>query len=464
MASLTLGGVNLDVQGLVSQLMEVESTPLVKLQVKASEYESQLSAFGRLKSAMSAFQSSMKNLSSPDKFEIYKVSTTEAASDQSFTANVDSNANPGNFSVEVLNLAEAHKLGSTSFFSSTSASVTDSPEADNPSGNDKEYLNISVGSDALEQIDIKGKSLAEIRDDINTAASTQNIGVSASIVKQNDNEYHLVLSSTKTGTDNNLTLSGLALDHLNGLSSDHDNKAKKSEIQEAVNAQIEVDGYTITSASNTIENVISGVSLNLLKESTAAADLVILRDNDAAKEAVSSFVSGFNTMLSTINALKESGLEGDSMLNSILSSVRSEFNSGAGLNTSFNYLSEIGILSNAKTGELELDSAKLDKAISADYNGIAQLFANDNQGIAFRLEEKMDNYISFDGLIKTREDGLRNRIDYNETSQANMEYRLEQIEARYLKQFSALDSIISQSNATSSYLTQQLANLPSFYK
>ena len=440
MASLSLGGVNLDVTGLVAQLMQVESAPLSRLIAKESEYESQLSAFGRLKSALSSFQSSMKNLASPDKFEIYKTSTSEASTDRSFTATVNSDAASGVFSIDVLNLAKANKFGSSDSLSSKTDPIA-------TTGN----LDISDGNDSL-SIDINGKSLTEIRDAINTAADTGDVGVSASIIQESATAFRLVLTASDTGLDNEITISS---------SGDAVTQLKLTETQTAQNATVLVDNaYTISSSSNTIEDAISGVTLNLLKQSTAAADLKIERDTDAVKATVNSFVSGFNTLLGTVNALKESGLEGDSITRSVLSSIRSEFNTSAGLSSSFNYLSEIGITSNAKTGELEIDSTKLDKAMSQDYEAISQLFANDNQGVAFRLEEKMDAYVSFDGIIKSREDGLNTRIDYNQNSQLNMQYRLEKIEARYLKEFSALDSIISQSNATSSYLTQQLANLP----
>lgn len=441
MASLSLGGINLDVQGLVAQLMEIEARPLQRLQAKESEYESQLSAFGRLKSALSAFQTSMGNLSSLDKFEKYKVSTTESDSDRSFTAKVDSEAASGVFSIDVLNLARANKFGSTTAFTDNSSPITSNAN-----------LDISDGTDSF-SIDINGKSLAQIRDDINSAAESNDVGVSASIIKEGSNAFQLVLTASETGLANKIavTSTGDAVTQLN-----------LSEKQTALDASVLVDNaYTITSASNSIEDAISGISLNLLKQSTSAADLTIERDIDAVKESIGHFVSAFNTLHSTINALKKNGLEGDSILNSILSSVRNEFNSSAGLG-SFNFLSEIGITSNAKTGDLELDSDRLENAVALDYEAIAQLFANDDRGIAFRLDEKMDDYLSFDGLIKTREEGLRSRIDYNGDAQFRMEYRLEQIEGRLLKQFSALDSIISQSNATSSYLSQQLANLPGF--
>ena len=442
MASLSLGGVNLDVQGLVSQLMEVESAPLFRLQAKESEYESELSAFGRLKSALSAFQTSMGNLSSLDKFETYKVSTSESDTDQSFTATVDSEAASGTFSIEVLNLARANKFGSTTAFTDTTSPVTTTAN-----------LDISDGTDSL-SIDINGKSLSEIRDAINTAAAADNVGVSASIITEGDNAYQLVLTASETGLANQIAVSstGDAVTQLN-----------LTEKQTALDASVIIDNaYTISSATNSIDNAISGISLDLLKTSSAPADLKIEKDIDGVKESIGNFVSAYNTLHSTIKALKESGLEGDSSLNSILSGIRSEFNSSTGLSSSFNFLSEIGITSNAKTGDLELDSSKLDAAISQDYEAISQLFANDDQGIAFRLEAKMDDYLSFDGLITTREEGLRTRIDNNGDAQERLEYRLGLIEARYLKEFSALDLLISQSDATSSYLTEQLANLPGF--
>lgn len=450
MAGLSLGGVNLDVQGLVAQLMEVESRPLFSLQAKENKYQSQLSAFGRLKSALSSFQTSMGKLASLDKFETYKVSTSESETDQSYTATVDSNAVAGNFNIEVTQLARSTKYGSDSLnpFADTDTSTINTSA---------DELIINVGTDSI-NVNVDGLTLQATRDAINAAAEAGDLSVSASIVSTQSDEHFLVITGTETGTDNAVTID--------------DNAAKSAlrlgtgttmEIQSALNSNVLVDNqYTISNASNTVTDAISGVTLNLLKVSSSSSNMSVDLDVETARESLDGFVSGFNTLLSTINSLKESGLEGDSSLNNILSGIRGEFNSSASLTSSFNFLSEIGITSNAKTGELELDSTKLDKAVAADYAGISQLFANDNKGIAFRLEAKMDDYLSFDGLITTREKGLQSRIDYNEDSQDRMNYRLGLIEARYLKQFSALDSIISQSNATSSYLTQQLANLPGF--
>jgi flagellar hook-associated protein 2 len=432
MAGLSLGGVNLDVQGLVSQLMQLESRPLQRLQTKESEYQSQLSAFGRLNSALSSFQTSMGNLASLDNFEKYKVSTSESDTDQSYTATVDKDATAATFNIEVTQLALGTKYGSDNSNPFADTNTT----AINTSG---DPLSISVGATSMD-VNVDGLTLQDARDAINAAAETNDLSVSASIVSTKSNEHFLVITGGETGTDNAVTIT--------------DNNAKTAlqfgtgtvmEIQSAQNSNVVVDNqYTISNSSNTVTDAISGVTLNLLKVSGSSADMIIERDTAAVKKSIGTFVSAFNTLHSTTNALKESGLEGDSITNSILTSIRGELNSSAGLSGAFNYLSEIGITSNAKTGDLELDDDVFEKAMAQDYEAISQLFANDNKGVAFRLEEKMDEYLSFDGLIKTREEGLKSRISFNGDAQLRMEYRLEQTESRLLKQFSYLGTHIVQ--------------------
>ncbi len=449
MAGLSLGGVNLDVQGLVAQLMQIESRPLTRLIEKNNEFQSQLSAFGRLKGALSSFQTSMENLSSLNKFEVYKTSTSETDSDRSFTATVDSNATTANYSIDVTQLATTSKYGSdsTNPFADTDTTTISAAST----------FDVSVNGESM-SVAVDGLTLLETRDAINASANSNGVGVTASIVSTQSNEHFLVLTGIDTGSDNEIVIT--------------DNDAKTNlkfgtgttmRIQEAVNATVEVDGqYTISSASNTVQDAISGVTLNLLKTSTAAADLSIERDEESVKTSIESLVSAFNTLNSTVADLKKNALQGDSILNGILNGIKSEFNTSAGLSGSFNFLSEVGVTSDAKTGDLILDSSKLTSAISADYDSVSQLFANDSQGVAFRLDTLMDQYLRTDGLIDNRQDGLNSRIDSNSDDQERVNYRLELIEGRYLKQFSALDLLISESNSTSSYLTQQLASLPGF--
>jgi flagellar hook-associated protein 2 len=89
--AITAGGVGsgLDVNGIVSQLMALERLPVVKLENQGREYESQLSAYGRLRSSLTSFQSAMEGLGSLDKFKIFSASSSD---DGVLTATADSNA------------------------------------------------------------------------------------------------------------------------------------------------------------------------------------------------------------------------------------------------------------------------------------------------------------------------------------------------------------------------------------
>jgi len=247
--------------------------------------------------------------------------------------------------------------------------------------------------------------------------------------------------------------SGDTLTHLNNL----------AETSPADDATVFVDGYTVTSASNTLTNAISGVTLNLLGETGATAStLNVSRDTDKVSESVTELVSGYNALNAAIKIYKDGALKGDTSLNTIQNLMRNELNTSADLTSSFNYLSEVGVTTNATTGELELDSTVLNKAIASDYQAVSELFATTDKGVAYRMDSLVEGFWKYDGLIKTREDGINSRIDRNEDSEVRMEYRLELLEAKYLRQYSALDSLLGEMNSTSSSLAGQLASLPGF--
>ncbi len=440
---ISLGGVNLDVNGIVSQLIQLDSRPLFKLQEQKTEYNAQLSELGRLKSALSKFQTSMQNLSSLDKFEKYKATNSEDSQNQSYTATVDSNAVPGIYSINVTALATVDKWGQDpatgpSFTSTQTFTATST-------------LDFTVGSNSF-SVDINGKDIFQVRDAINAATDGKSPAASASVIKTGTDQYQLVMTASDTGVANKISFTN----------NDAFTALGFSNIQVAQDAQVEVDGYTVTSSSNTIKDALQGVTLELLQTNPAAtpAELEVSRDVDAVKSSVNDFIKTYNSLLSSINVYKTGALKGDSSLNAIVNGLRNEINTSAGTGT-YNYLAEIGITTNQK-GELTLDSEVFDKAVSENYEAISQLFAARDKGIAYRLDQRVDDYLSFDGLLKTRENTLNNRIRDNEDAQLRQEYRLEKKEIAYRKQFSQLDSLISDMNSTSSALAGQLAALPGY--
>ena len=170
-------GSGLDVNDIVTKLMEIERQPIDNLTTKKSFVNAQISAYGSLKSKVSDFQTAMSNLNSPEKFQVYQATS---GSESVFTSSVSSGAVAGNYNIEVVNLAERDKIA-TKAYTDSSTVVGEGT------------LNISIGADSFElTIDGTNNTLAGIRDAINNA--TDNTGVSATIVTGDDGA-RLVLSS-----------------------------------------------------------------------------------------------------------------------------------------------------------------------------------------------------------------------------------------------------------------------------
>jgi len=433
-------GSGLDVNSIVNQLMEIERQPLNRLEGSKKDLEVQLSAFGQLKSSLTTFQSALGDLKTVNAFEAYKaVSSDETA----FTATADSSAATGFNDIQVVSLAEAHKMGSLAIADQDATTV----------GSAGDKMTFTVNGNAF-TVDGGGMTLSKLRDAINDAPD--NTGVSATIISENSGSHRLVLTSAETGNTNAINLSVTG-----GLRGDLDLVDINDPTQ--LNSELLVDGlYTITRSSNTINDAISGITLNLLAETSSDVQLTVSRDTDSVTESVQSFVGAFNELKTTIDSLSGEGndLEADNTLRSIESQMQSVFNTPpSGLTSGFTYLSEVGV-SFQRDGKLSLDSGALHTAIDTDFAGMAELFANDDQGYLFRVDTLISNMVQANGLIDIRQDGLNSRIDRVDQRISDMEYRLDLRQQRLLTQFSTLDALMGQLQGTSAFLSQQLATLP----
>jgi flagellar hook-associated protein 2 len=439
-------GSGLDIESIISQLMSLERQPLVNLETKQNQLEAQLSAFGQFKSSLSEFQSSMNDLSALSAFKVFSATSSD---EELFTASASDQAAPGTFDIEVVRLAERHKLASMEIAAGTTFG-----------GGAGDSLSIQVGTDIADTLTVDlstTSSLTDIKNAINNAAD--NPGVSASIINGNDGNQKLVLTSGDSGEANALTLSfGGAI---NAASFDLQTVNDIGGDFSLLDSEIIVDGYTVTRSTNIISDVISGITLNLESALPGTTEtLTIERDTEAVKESVQAFVDAFNTLRTTITDLRaENGdLEADSTLFLMDRQLVSVLNTPPG-GLALSYMFEAGV-SLQKDGTLAINESDLDDQLANNFSGIADLFANDNQGYAFRLDQLVTSYLESDGLLDSRTDGIEARIDSLEDNKESAQYRLELVERRLRSQFSALDALIGQLNTTSQFLTQQLAALP----
>ncbi|MFC1683950.1 flagellar filament capping protein FliD [Pseudomonadota bacterium] len=443
MATITAPGIGsgLDINSIIGQLMALEQRPILALQQKEAGYHAELSALGQLRSAVSGFQSAAAKLADFSDFNLNKATSADTAK---FTASASKTAAIGTYDIEVLNLATAEKQGSAV-----------QPDSDTTTfGVAGDKMKIDIGTDSF-SVETGGKTLSEIATAINDASD--NVGVTASIVQETDTQFYLVLTSNDVGLDNAMTIAfedsvgapiadPLTMAVLPGYAAD--------------DARIKVDGaYTIQRSSNTITDAFEGVTLNLLEETTAAVKLDITESPSLITSAVQGLAEAYNTLQQTLKDLGEGELSGDSTLRLVENKVRSVFNTPpTGLSGSFSSLSDIG-LSFEKDGTLSVDSAKVSDAVASDMDALEELFSNDDQGYAFRLDALLENFLETDGAIDAKEDGLSARIDDGQDRMAAIAVRLESTERRLRAQFSALDSLMGSMQTTSAFLTQQLTAL-----
>lgn len=459
MAISSLGaGSGLDLSGILTSLMQVEQQPLLTLQRQEASYQSRISALGSLSSALAGLQTAAKNLapttgqSATDKYSTFRASSADSTI---ATATATTGASSSTYTLSNIILAKAEQIRKTGL---TIPSLTD--------GSQDGTLSIKVGTGAAVDVAVKGGStLAEIRDAINASTA----GVTASIINDGTSDY-LILDAKETGVSNQITVTG---SDANWNSFDYTPPATPTpgytqnswtEQVAAESASVDVNGLHITSSTNSISTAISGVTLNLVKESVTGTTVTVSKDTTSTlTSSLNAFIKAFNDAaksmkeLGAYNATTKSGgvLLGDATLRSSQSQVSSFLRKPVGGDSAYQTLSNIGVAL-GKDGTLTLDSAKLSKAIENDFAGVSALVAH----VGTTFGKGMDGLVGTTGNIAAATESTNRMIKALSDRQEALSLRLVQIETRYRKQFTALDTLVSSMNKTSNYLTQQLANLP----
>lgn len=442
-------GSGLDIGGLVEQLVAAEAEPVnARLNSLEINLGSELSAFGTLKGALSAFQTSISKLEDSTTFQAYVATSSNGGL---FTATADDSAVPGSYSIEVVQLAQAEKLRSADFTGSSEVMGTGT-------------LDISLGVTAFQiTIGSSDNTLEDIRDAIN--AAEDNPGVSASLISV-DSGTQLVLTSNTVGASNAITVVATDDNGADGFDLTRLDSANLTTQQAASDAIIKVDNQTVTRDSNSISDVISGVTFNLTGAQVGNTEtLSIVSDSETIKEDIESFVSNYNVLTGVMKGLSNfdqstlvSGpLNGDSVIRGLQNSLRQALSSSVTGET-FSNLSELGITL-GDSGNLTIDDSVLDEKLENDLSGVNQFFTS-TTGMAQFFTSAITGYIEDDGIIDSRSNGLQNRLDGIDDKREALNRRMASLESRLNAQFTAMDILVSQLQATGNFLTQQLASLP----
>lgn len=441
-------GSGLNVTSLVQELVAADTQGQTNLlDNQQANVQAEISAVASIKSAASTLNGDIAALSSTGTSQ-----RAATVSDSSvLSASVADGTPLGAYTITVNALAQAQVLTSSAFGDGTT-----------PVGSGT--LTLSAGSDTFSVDFSTDASLSQIADAIN--ASPGNTGITASVVNASDGA-HLVLASNQTGTANAITVSASGGDGgLAALQYGNGTTGGLTQYQAASDAQLTIDGNAVTSASNVVANAIQGVTLNLAKAAPGeAVTLTVGQDTQALTAAVAKFVSDYNAFNSAItqqtsydsSTKTAAPLLGDiemSLMQQKLDGlVGTSLSSGA-----FTTLSQIGITVNTD-GTLSLDQTTLTNALTQNPGAVGDLLTG-SAGIATQMQSQLTNALAFDGLFADETNGFQSQLTSIQQQQQAIQNRAAQLTKMYTAQFSALDTLMTQMQSTSSYLTSALANLP----
>ncbi len=462
-------GSGLDLTSLVQGLLEAERVPVEqRLTRREVELQAELSAFGNLSSALSSLQSAI----SPMKTITTGRTATSSAPDV-LGVTVSDTADVASYSVTVDRLASAHSLASAAFANRTDVVGTGTltftfgttsydPATDTYSG----FVANPDKTPASITIDSSNNTLEGIRDAVNAA----DIGVTASIVNDGSG-YRLLFSSDDTGAANSLevTISG------DGDGNDTDNSglsrlafnSAATNLQQTVaaqDAQITLNGLTITSPTDTISTAVDGLTFDLKQVSSTPVQVNVTLDRASVRSVIEQFVKGYNEAFDEMAKLTsynpetgEAGpLLGDSLVRGLQAQLRGQLVSSPSVeNTYIRSFVDLGVKT-TESGGIEIDSSKLDAALNDHFEEVVR-FLN---AAGAPLETIMDSYLGSDGLINARKKSIQTGIDRIADERQQLEYRMQQLEQSLVQKYSALDTLLAGLQQTSTYLAQQLARIP----
>ena len=530
-------GSGLDTSALIETLVEAEiAGPKEQLEKRESDFSARISAFSQIKNNLKVFNDNLEIIQSNNSLGYQ--GTTSDSTIATFSANGNSAASAINSQLTVSSLATAHTLTGPTLSSPNNTvgartlSITFGTwSADPTQGGGQTHT--SNGMTAVSVTASSTTTLNQFRDMINNAATDSNNDgeqdVIASVLYDGSN-YMLSIKSQFGAanemkiTDNHASSPVYAYDTTDG--------AQLTQRVAGTDSSFTVDGVSMTRDTNSIDDLFSGMTLDLLKTSGSAITIKSEVDLDAAQTSIQDFVTTYNDVMVSLENLRvandedeNSGiLAGDSLLRSIQNDMRSA--NGTAINGYEGgpyYLSNLGVKTNRDGTLTFADADALERTFKSNPNSLLAFFkdqivsdnadinplrysisdttpgsydvvvssgsgtiggvsasvsgttysvsSGDPNGLALtitssntsgtihygrsfisELQDKLDVYIKFDGLIQTSLDGSKSRLREIEDKKLALDERIEALYARYQTQYSAMDSIIAGLNETSDLL------------
>lgn len=473
MASISSTGVGsgLDVNTIVSSLMAVEKRPLSLLQTRASEIQTRISAFGNLKSQLSALGDVAARLATPASWNPLRVDSSDGAS---VTATAGTTAQAGTHTLQVDQLAQAQVLASGNFGSSATVVGTGTLTLELGSTTNGVFSAKSGSSPVSITIGSGNQTLAGVRDAINAAkagvtASIVNGSAGARLVLRGSDGAESSIRLTAADDDGNATdqagLSQLAFDPAAAAGAGRN----LTQSQASQDAKFWLDGVELASATNTPADALEGVTFSLRQVTSEPVSLAIAVETSAVRKNVNDFVNAYNSLNRMVQAQTQAdptgaargALQADSAAVSLLNAMRTMLHGNVGGMAGTSSLNAAGI-ELQKDGSLSVNETRFGAAMGNPAR-LAQLFSQaqsgsdgDSRGIGVRFQQWAQQLTGDGGMLTNRVEGLTHSVELNQKQQDVQQDRLDRTEARLRAQYQRLDSQMSLLTAQLKQMTSAL--------
>jgi flagellar hook-associated protein 2 len=492
-------GLSPQYQRLIQKTLQIESQPKIDLENRRQQEKDTKSLVSDLDSKLSSLQSQLSTLTDEitNPFEGRSASAEEGT--EAFSVSADKSAGTGTHSVAVNRLAsedgrvsQTYSAGGSelsTFFTDNGQQTFEigvaTPTDSNPEA--RTQISVSVNSDGSDNEAVLKDIRTAIDDALQTAVDNGTISSderpNVSVVNPTSDTARLSVRSSQTGYRGRLSFSdsadGLLSSGTKTLGVSADQLAKSGgvgsqggeltevgtdEASSKLTSEFTLDGLALTRNSNEVDNALDGITINLDEATGTESSFEVTADKEGAKSAVKEFISRFNEVNSFLQEKtrvdpendERGALADDSTFRRLQFQLRTDATQPVdGQPEGLSSLRDIGIEA-SRDGTLELkDEEALFTALEENQEGVKQLFAGPD-GVATRLETRVDQFVDAGGILDTREDIVENTIDrldgrieqFNE----RLDRREQQLRERFARVQSTIRSLASQQQALSARL------------
>jgi flagellar hook-associated protein 2 len=453
--NISFGGLGngVDFGPIIDALVQAERIPIDGLTQQKLQSQKKLTEFGLLGGKLLSLQGLAGSLRTRVNFNKNQVNVSSPSAQTPLTATVSSSAAPGTYQITVNQLASAHQIISKA---STAVVSTDADIVGGASGT----FQFQVGAGSLQTVNLESTGTL---DDLRAAINDLGAGVSASILNtgnESSPQYRLVLSANATGLDQAISVvtDDTTLDSVS-TGVDTFQAAQDSEVVLGeTDAGAGTTAITINRSTNTLSDVVAGLTLNLQAVDAAnPVTISVTQDTGAVKEAISEFVNGYNEIVTFINErtfynteTRERGIfVGESFARNVLDRVRESLFSQISGVTTYTGASQIGFETQTTDGTIKLNDATLDSALSTNFSAVRDLFVENSttgtHGIAELVVNAIDSLDDIDtGALTRRQNALTKQVAELTQQISVKEDALTRFEEQQRLKFANLDGLLAR--------------------